>query len=92
VAKDRSPSKGGALSGDTIKIGSVWERREKQGDAFDRVVVRGRVFMGEHGEPDDFTVAPADEFGEVLQTSASGLLDYCECVEAGPQEGAAWEL
>jgi hypothetical protein len=73
-----------------IEIGSVWARREKQGDAFDRVRVVGRVFMGDHGEPEDFTVTPANEFGEVLQTSAAGLLDYCDLVEAAPEAGTAW--
>lgn len=78
------------MNNETITVGSIWERREKQGDSFDRVRVCGRVFMG-GGEPDDFTVTSAEGFGEVLQTSAAGLLDFCDCVEPGPQ-GEAWAL
>jgi hypothetical protein len=73
----------------SVNVGDVWKRRVELHDSYDVVRVVGRVFMGE-GEPDDFTITPANEFGGVIQTDAAGLLDHCERLSEAAQ-GTAWE-
>jgi hypothetical protein len=77
------------MSQPTISIGSVWKRRESQDEDFDVVRVVGEVFMGENIPP-EWTITPAYSFGEVIQTSAGGILNYCDLVSVGSAEQAEW--
>jgi hypothetical protein len=67
-----------------VKVGDIWKRRVELHDELDVVRVCGRVWMGE-GEPDEFTITPANEFGEVVQTSEAGITEHCDLVTAGSE-------
>jgi hypothetical protein len=67
-----------------IEVGSIWKRRVEFHDEFDVVRVVGRVFMGE-GQESEYTITPANEFGEIVQTAAEGILEHCELVQPGAE-------
>jgi hypothetical protein len=71
-----------------INVNDVWRRREPLGDTFDEIVVRGCV---DHASfrPSVWVITSATDFGPVLQTTASGILDSCDLVSSGDPE-ADW--
>jgi hypothetical protein len=59
-----------------IIVGQVWKRRKPLGDPYDEVRVAGRVdFAGQR--EDEWTLSPVP-FGNVIQTDAAGILEFCD--------------
>jgi hypothetical protein len=73
-----------------INVGDRWKRVELLGDAYDEVVVTGKV---DHAgfRPDEWSIASAtDDFGPTVQTTADGILDFCELVTSGRAPEEDW--
>jgi hypothetical protein len=73
-----------------INVNDVWKRRVELHDAYDVVRVVGRIDNAGFA-PDEWTIQPANAFGETIGTDAAGILDHCELVSSGDPEQAAWE-
>jgi hypothetical protein len=72
-----------------IKVGQVWKRRVELFDDYDVIRVGGKVDLAPGQDP-EWTVEPAYEFGQKLQTSASGILEHCDLVEDAPDKSEDW--
>jgi hypothetical protein len=73
-----------------INVGDVWKRRVELFDGYDVIQVCARIETEGSG-PDEWTITSYPDFGEVIGTTAAGILDYCDLVQSGDPEQAAWE-
>jgi hypothetical protein len=75
-----------------ISVGDIWKRRVERFDGYDVIEVRGRV--DNNGErPDEWTIGAYPDTCEhpVIQTTSSGILDFCDLIASGDPEQAEWE-
>lgn len=75
-----------------VRVGDTWERREPlDGDdaQFNRVYVGGLVNEGGF-RSDEYTIKPADSFGETLQVDKSSLIDHTTLVSRVDDPDEDW--
>jgi hypothetical protein len=72
-----------------VEVGQVWKRRVELHDPYDVVKVVGMIDNAGERQ-NEWTVAPRDDFGAVIGTTAAGILDHCDLVEAAPGADTEW--
>jgi hypothetical protein len=64
-----------------ISLGDRWKRRVELHDEFDEIIVTALV---DHAgfRPNEYMIRSATaDFGSPIQTTASGILDFCDLVD-----------